>query len=342
LSLAKPLDPHRLEFSGEPRIVEEGVETNLGWNLGVFSASQNGVLAFAPAAPNSGNQIMWMSAAGKRLEAVGDVGHYQSLRFSPDGQQLAVEHERPSHHLWVYDLKRESRSQFTFGSSADTVPVWSPDGKQILFASDHNGHADLYRKTVGGSEGERLLLESVNNKFPLDWSPDGKALLYAETDQSYKSSLWVLPMSGSEKPHLLLPDEFYAEDGFFSPDGHWIAYTSREQGTNQVFVVPYPGPGAKKQISSTGGSSPVWRKDGRAVFFIDDSNNIQQTEMDIRNSSLMLGSTRTLFHGNMEILPDQGRTYDVASDGRFIGNIRKQENQIQIVVVSNWSTALRK
>ncbi len=339
--MAQPFDLRRLELTGEAVVMEEGVEADPGYWLGVFSASQNGVLAFAPVKPNSGNRLLWLSSSGKQLGVVGEVGRYQSLRLSPDGQQLAVEHAQPHHHLWIYDLKRNSKSQFTFGTSANAATVWSPDGKEIVFASDRNGHVDLYRKSAAGSQAEKVLLESPKNKYPQDWSPDGKFLLYTES-QHNKASLWVLAMQGQEAPHLLLEDPFYTSDGFFSPDGRWIAYTSQEQGSAQIFVTPFPGPGAKRQISSAAEGNPVWRKDGGAVIYVDDSGNLLETTVSVRKSELSVGDTRLLFWGNPEVAPDQGRMFDIAPDGRFLINVRSQENQTRIVVISNWSEKLKK
>jgi Tol biopolymer transport system component len=338
--MAQPFDLRRLTLAGEPAAVEEGVESELGWGLGVFSTSQNGVLAHAPA--GAGDQLTLFSPSGKQLDTVGDIGRYQSLRLSPDGLFLAVEHERPSHHLWIYDLKNNLKSQFTFGSSANAVPVWSPDGKEIVFASDRKGHTDLYRKSVSSPGGERVLLESTNNKFPLSWSPDGKFLLYSESDQFYRATLWLLPLDGSGAPRVLLTDDFYSTDGYFSPDGHWIAYTSREQGTNQIFVAAFPGPGIKRQVSFTGGANPVWRSDGKALFYSDDNAVLREAVVSWRNADLSIGSATALFLPNSETVSGQGRTYDVAPDGRFIVNARGHENETQIVVVSDWAAKLKK
>src|SRR5216684_1687236 len=284
--MAQPFDLRRLALVGEAVATEEGVEGDPGWWSGVFSTSQNGVLAFAPANPNSGNQLLWLSSAGKQLGLAGDQGRYLSLRLSPDAKQLVVEHLQPSHNLWIYDLKRDSRSQFTFGPKASGVPVWSPDGREIVYASDRIGHADLYRKPVSGPEGEQLLLESAHNKFPQDWSPDGKFLLYSESDQYNQPSLWALPTDGKGVPRLLLKSPFYFQDGFFSPDGLWIAYSSREQGSNQIFVISFSGLSAKKQISSAGGLTPAWRKDGRTLIYADDNGNLVEVEVRIRHSEL--------------------------------------------------------
>jgi eukaryotic-like serine/threonine-protein kinase len=339
--MAQPFDLRRLALVGEAVATEEGVEGDPGWWSGVFSASQNGVLAFAPANPNSGNQLLLLSSAGKQLGVAGDKGRYLSLRLSPDARQLAVEHVQPSHNLWIYDLKRNSRSQFTFGPDASGVPVWSPDGSEIVYASNRIGPADLYRKPVAGPEGSRVMLQSAHNKFPQDWSPDGKFLLYAESDQNNQPSLWALPTDGKEVPRLLLKSPFYFQDGFFSPDGLWIAYSSREQGSNQIFVISFPGLSAKRQISSAGGLTPAWRKDGRTLIYADDNGNLVEVEVRIRNSELTVENTRTV-PGNLEALSGEGRPFDVAPDGHFLINTRRQENQTQIVVVSNWNAGLKK
>jgi Tol biopolymer transport system component len=199
----------------------------------------------------------------------------------------------------------------------------------------------LYRKAVSGPEGEHLLLESAHNKFPQDWSPDGKFLLYSESDQYNRPSLWALPTDGKGVPRLLLKSPFYFQDGFFSPDGLWIAYSSREQGSNQIFVISFSGLSAKKQISSAGGLTPAWRKDGRTLIYADDNGNLVEVEVRIRRSELTVGTTRAL-PANLEALSGEGRPFDVAPDGRFLINTRRQENQTQIVVVSNWDAGLKK
>ena len=340
--MAQPFDLNRLQLTGEASIVQEGVEEESGFWLGVFSASQNGVLGFTPANSNSGNSLTWFSKEGKQLGTVGDLGRYATLSLSPDGKQAVVEHARPHHELWIYDTERNSRSQFTFGDSASATPVWSPDGKEIAFASDRNGHADLYIKSVVGSAIERVLLQSPMAKYPVDWTPDGKFLLYQQSNGD-KSSLWVVGTSGQDAPRLLAERPFYTADGSISPDGRWIAYTSQEQGANQVFVMPFAGPGAKRQISSKGGSrNPMWRKDGGAVIYTNDDGNVVETAVSARDSELSIRATQILFRGNPEMVPQAGQTFAIAPDGRFLIDTRRQENQTQIVVISNWDTGLKK
>jgi eukaryotic-like serine/threonine-protein kinase len=339
--MAQPFDLSRLQLSGEASIVQEGVEEEPGFWLAAFSASQNGVLGFTPAS-NSGNRLTWFSKEGRQLGTVGDPGRYSTLSLSPDGKQAVVEHALPHHELWIYDTERNSRSQFTFGDSASATPLWSPDGKEIAFASDRHGNVDLYIKSVVGSASERLLLQSPMAKYPVSWTPDGKFLLYQQSNVD-KSSLWVVGTSGQDAPRILAERPFYTSDGSISPDGHWIAYTSQEQGANQIFVMPFAGPGAKRQISSKGGSrNPQWRKDGAAVIYSNDDGDVVETAVTGRGSDLSVGDTRILFRGNPEMVPQAGQTFAIAPDGRFLIDTRRQENQTQIVVVSNWDSGMKK
>lgn len=343
--MAQPFDLRRRELTGETSPAAENVETDAGWWLSIFTASQNGALAFSPINPNSGNKLLWFDRSGKQTGSVADVGKYQVLRLSPDGQQLAVEIAQPNSDLWVYDLRQATRSQLTFGSSGNTLPVWSPDGTQIAFSSDRrNGIVDIYKKSSSGSQDEQVMLQSPANKFVLDWSPDGRSLLYLESNGQYDASLRVLPLGGQGEPQTLLKPPFYDADGRFSPDGRWIAYTSRQQGPEFVFVIPFPGPGAAKQISSTSGTlSPVWRKDGKAISYIDDNGNLIETEVTTTGGTLTVGKTHQLFKTKNNTFPYQGYPYDISRDGqRFLINTRGDENRSEITVVTNWMAGLKK
>jgi Tol biopolymer transport system component len=338
--MAQPFDLSRMQLTGEASVVQEGVEEDSGFWLGVFSVSQTGVLAYTPTNPNSGNRLTWFDRGGKQLGVVGNLGRYSSLSLSPDGRQVVVEHAQPHHELWIYDVERNTRSQFTFGESANAAPVWSPDGKSIAFASDRNGHVDLYIRSVLGSDSEKLLLQSPTNKYPTDWTADGKFLLYQEFSggEGNLGRLCLVAASGQESPRVLAQAPFYTSDGSFSPDGRWIAYTSQEQGANQVFVMPSSGTGPKRQVSSMGGSrGAIWRKDGKAVIYSTDDGSLLEAEVSVRNSELSVGASRILFRGSPELVPQAGRTFAIAPDGRFMVDVRSQENNAQIVVISNWN-----
>ena len=151
-------------------------------------------------------------------------------------------------------MARGIPTRFTFDAAAELAAIWSPDGKTIVFDSDRNGHAGLYRKAANGLAGEELLISDDNPKTPMSWSPDGKFVIYG----SRGGKAWVLPLIPEKpgaplKPFLLNPTATISERAQFSPDGRWVAYQSNESGRYEIYVVPFPAPGAKKQVSLAGG-----------------------------------------------------------------------------------------
>jgi Tol biopolymer transport system component len=173
--------------------------------------------------------------------------------------------------VWLMDLVRSTASRFTFGADLQLWPVWSPDGTRIVYSSLIGPVYDLYWKETSGVGAEEPLFKSVENKHASDWSRDRRFILYQQNNPRTKWDLWVLPLFGDRKPFPILQTEFEEGEGRFSPDGRWIAYTSNESGRFEVYVRSFSGsPGVvagKWQVSSSGGSGPRWRRDGRELFF---------------------------------------------------------------------------
>jgi Tol biopolymer transport system component len=341
--MAQPLDLRRLQLTGEAQPVAENVETDSPWWHSVFTVSQNGILAFAPVSPNAKNQLLWFDRTGKPLGSVAGPEDYRTVRLSPDGQQLAVEISQPASDLWVFDLKQNTKSQLTFGSFTNTLPAWSPDGKLLAFSSNRqNGTVDIFKKPSASSQSEELLLQSPMDKFVMDWSPDGQYLLYLQSEGltaegKNTEGLLALPLNGKAKPLVVLKSPAYDSDGRFSPDGRWFVYSSRLAGPQQVFVIPFPGPGNPKQISPSFGISPLWRHDGKAIFYLDDNNNLMETDVDAKGNDLAIGKTHLLFKTKAESFDFQGYPYDVSRDGqKFLINTRAEENNEEITVIANW------
>src|SRR5207247_546894 len=228
---------------------------------GVFSVSENGVLAYQTGAVVEGSQLTWFDRGGNSLGVRGDLADYRNLHLSPDGKMAAVSIADPqtgNMDIWLYEIARGLRTRFTSDPAQERVAMWSPDGSRIVFNSDRKGHFDLYQKASSGTGSEELLLESNLEKFPSSFSPDGRFLIYEFGASETKSHLWVLPLPLSEdhKPFSFSQTEFSEGGGQFSPDGQWIAYTSNESQRREIYVAPFPGPGAKRQISTSGGSQP--------------------------------------------------------------------------------------
>jgi Tol biopolymer transport system component len=267
------------------------------------------------------------------------------LSLSPDGKSLAMSVSSATSQnsdIWILEVPRGLRTRFTFTQGRETRPVWSPDGGVVAFSSSRAGHADLYRKSVDGAVGsEELLYTDNRDKEPLSYSPDGKYLLYSATDPKTTSDLWVLPLTGDRKPFAFAQTEFVESQGAFSPDGRWIAYVSDESGTAEVYAAPFPGPGGKRLISTKQagvgqGGVPVWRPDGKEIFYIAPDRTLMAVAVTARGTTLDAGLARKLFG---PIPPVGGRNYAVSPDGkRFLTyTVPGARSNAPITLIQNWN-----
>ncbi|MGH9686420.1 MAG: protein kinase domain-containing protein [Candidatus Acidiferrales bacterium] len=237
--MAAPFDPRRLQLTGEPIPIAEGVTS--------FSASPTGVLVYIGGSPtvngpsrgNIQGRLTWFDREGKILGAIGDPGLYRTVAISPDGRRVAFERadsqNTVNRNIWLYDLARGVTTRFTFDSGWDGNPVWSPDGSHIAFGGERTGIFDLYQKTSNLAGNEELLFKSKNHKLPSSWSPDGRFLLfYNPVGTTHIGVLDLTHSKGGRNPYPLEQSDFDQAVGRFSPDGHWIAYQSNESGKDQI------------------------------------------------------------------------------------------------------------
>jgi Tol biopolymer transport system component len=246
----------------------------------------------------------------------------------------------PYYELALVDQSRGTTTQLTFGAASGNFPVWSPDGATLAFGSNRAGHYDIYRKPALTSGGEELLLASDHNKFVMDWSRDGRWLLYGDTDPATsKEALWTLPMAGERRAVLYLPSTADRRDGRFSPDGRFVAYSSDESSSAQVFVETFPAGGGKWQISTSGGTRPRWRADGRELFYLGPHAELLAVPIT-PTPQLTPGTPVKLFDSWARgVLAG----YDVSRDGqRFVMNAPGEDFvQTPATVILNWPTLLK-
>ncbi len=343
--MVQPFDAKRLQLTGDAFPIAEQIQFDPPISRGVFSVSENGILAYQTGSAQTGSQLLWFDRSGKQIGALGDASALQfSPRISPDRQRVAVELFEPHSRnldVWVYDVARGMRTRFTFDPAFDRRPVWSPDGSRIIFASNRKGHQDLYQKASSGAANEELLFESNLDKSPTSWSSDGRFLVYHSTgDPNTKLDLWVLPLVGDRKPIPFLRTPFEEWDGQFSPDGRWIAYASNESGRDEIYAAPFPGPGGKFQLSTSGGTLPRWRRDGKELFYLSLDNKLMAAEVKEKGSTLEVGAVRALF----ETRPQRpGFVYDVSPDGQrfLIATTFSEKNSLPVALVVNWTAGLR-
>jgi Tol biopolymer transport system component len=311
-----------------------------------YSAAMSGrVLVYQRGSPSLGTDLRWFSRSGQPLATVGTSEHYWSLRMSPEGRSVAVETQDQrswENRIWIYDLARNVPRRITFSQTEDVSPVWSPDGQFIAFASRNQGqHYSMYLKPSSGGGQEQLLLQMEGDIIPQDWSRDGRRLLFTAVNPTVKQggSLWVLPMQGERKPFLLFQSPNDDDYPRFSPNALWVAYRSNESGRKEIYVIPSQGSGGKWQVSSGGGDWPVWRPDGKELFYISPASEVMSAAVREATSTFQFDSPRPLFQ--TRVLGGLGERYNVTADGqRFLILLPKEESPSPLTLILNWATNL--
>jgi Tol biopolymer transport system component len=360
--MAQPFDTKRFATAGEAVPVAERVQTVLdSGRVGVFSVSETGLLAYREGAGNRGGILTWVDRSGKRGATVGEAARQTSLEFSPDRTRVAVVvQDQAAEDVWIYDVSRGLRTRFTFDAARDIFPVWSPDGRSIVFSSNRRGRFfDLYRKAVDSVGAEELLYADDTNKRATSWSADGKLLLYDAIGPGSQTGqdIWVLPLppdrtGAAVKPSLVLQTTSNERDARFSPDGRWILYSSNESQDLEVFVTPFPptasGPGGKRQVS-TGGTGPYgarWRQDGREIFYVTPDRKLMATEVAIKGGTLELGTARSLL--GLGYQSETGflgfLSFNVSADGQrfLLSSAPEQQSAEPLTLILNWASGLNK
>jgi serine/threonine-protein kinase len=265
---AAPFDLDRLEVTGQPVPVLEGVTTNSNVGGAQFDVSVSSTLVYVPGQSISGGYpIHWMDQAGKTTPLRATPANWLNPHFAPDGRRLALEVVSGQADVWIYEWARDTLTRLTLDPASDQKPVWAPDGRRIAFASARadQSTSDLYWQQVDGTTEAQRLTESMNPQLPGSWHTNGKLLAFEEQISPTNYDLMILTMEGDDvlgwkpgKPTVFLNTPFIEREPMFSPDGRWLAYVSNETGRNEVFVRPFPGPGGKWQISTGGGNYPTW------------------------------------------------------------------------------------
>ena len=350
--MAQAFDVNRRELRGEATPLVEKTQIVSGavtGAAGAFTVSETGVLAYQTGQDMVRSELVWFDRSGKQIAVLGDRADYADVSLSPDNARAAVsplDPERGTRDLWLYDVARGLRERFTSDPGEEFAPLWSPDGSHLVFSARRKASVDLYQKASNGQGPEDALLEAGLGKFQASWSPDGRYLLYVAGGGAIsRSDLWVLPLFGERKAIPFLETTFIETHGQFSPDGHWIAYTSNDSGRFEVYVTPFPEPGAKTRVSTTGGSWPRWRRDGKEIVYLASDNTLTAATVMGKASGFDVGAVRPLFamhprpQARLDAFP-----YDISSDGqRFLVNSLVEETtSTAVTLVVNWAAGLKK
>jgi Tol biopolymer transport system component len=342
---AQRVDPRRFEAIGDPVLVAPRVQMSPTTPGLTYFSSTTGAVAYRADAGE--RQLLWFNRSGHEIATLGepDMTEPGAFRLSPDGGTLAIRRTVSGNtDIWVMDAARGVPQRVTSHSAVEWVADFSQDGNRIVFGSDRAaGISDLYEKPIDGVGTETLLLESSEQKAPVDWSADGRYILY--TSQSPKSGidLWVLPLFGDRKPWAVVQTPFADGHAFsgaeFSSDGRWLAYQSNETGQNEIYVQPFPGPATKVRISSRGGTNPRWRQDGRELFYTAFDRRVMAVRLSFNDYKLRHEEPVALFV--IPPPPEPIPTYAVSPDGeRFLVNTLVGDNST-ITIILNWKAPER-
>ena len=287
------------------------------------------------------------------LERVWQPADQTGLELSPDGKRVALsvyDASRHSRDIWIHDFARNQRTRLSSAVGDGWSSTWSPAGDRIVFSARRTGLLDLYQMpTNGGGSEQELGKEVGNNRYARSWSAD--FLLY-ETGRSRSATgndIWVLPMSGDLTPRPFLRTAANEQHARFSPDGRWVAFTSDESGREEVFVVPFPGPGGRIPISNQGGIDPRWRRDGTEIFYVGPRLTLMAAAVNGQSPEFEVRAVSPLFEELFRTENYQGygpgSGYDVAPDGqRFLINLvtgTEPPVQTPLTIVTNWTSFLR-
>ena len=347
--VAQPFDTDRLQTTGEAMPLADGVPAfTRPSRAAAFTVSAGGMLVYQSSTMGAHSRLVWKDRQGKDLANMAELtSRIYGIRLSPDMKRLVANNgERAgTTALWIYDSARGLRTRFTSDRESYSGAVWSPDGNSLFYCATHLGSPALFRKSSGGTATEELLVNDAVE--PTSISPDGRRLLCTRSGGKTGDDLWIVPLppeaGDKPAPKVFLETPYEEMQGQFSPDGRWIAYASNESGQLEIYAVPFPGPGGKRRISSGGGILPLWRGDGRELFYVTNEGRLMAVEVIARNGTLETGHVQNLFSGLITNL-DRNMTYGISADGQKVLVVVDEgaRSSFPLTLLENWPLALKR
>jgi serine/threonine protein kinase len=330
-----PFDMDRLEVTGPPTQLFDGGWLNPFSGDATYSVSNSGVFAYVPLGSSSFdiNTVTWMDRRGNMSTLLGNPRPYFSGTISPDGQKIALGINAANDDIWVYHLTRGTTTRLTFGGGNHGFPIWTPDGKHVIYSAEKGKSPNLYRKTWDGSGNEERLTQSDQAQQPVAVSPDGKHLSFVQN-----GDIWILPLNGEGKPFPFIQSPADEPFAAFSSDGRWVAYTSNESGKYEVFVTSFPKREGKWQVSSRGGFLVGWSRSGRELFYVSGAS-LMAVDVSLQ-PSFDFSTPRKL----CDVPSSTSGPRDISSDGQkflLIASPTQQITATRVNVVLEWFEELK-
>jgi serine/threonine protein kinase len=347
---AQPFDADQLKLTGDARSIAERVVLTTEPGSAALSVSQAGHVVYRTGSSGAQHEFVWFDRSGKEIAAIpgSGIGSGFNASLSPDGHQLAIGDNRTgTTDIWLLDIGRGVPSKFTFHQAFDIMPVWSPDSKQIAFASNRRAGTDfdLYMRRIAGGGDDQLLIATENEPdAPNDWSRDSRFILYtggrtAPGVQAGNLAIWALSVD-DRKAVPVVQTGARAWNAQFSPDMRWVAYQSDKSGAIEIYVQPFRREGRDQLVSIGGGVQAQWRDNGEELFYLapDDRLMAVSVRRDPAADELHFGKPVALFTARPTGATRQGhnRQYSVSRDGQRFLIDTLREAALPITVVLNW------
>jgi serine/threonine protein kinase len=349
--LAQSFDARHFQLTGEPVVVAEHVAINANTGAPIFSASQTGNLVYQSSDATGSWDLLWYTRDGKQTGSVTQQDRYYYPALSPDGSRLAASlfnGVQGTSDIWIFDLKRATRTRLTFNPGTQIRAVWSADGKTLFYAANRTGKYQIYSRAADGSGSEQIVVESKDaDSLPESVSSDGRYLIFyaaftAANDDPAGSAIRALSLSGGGAPFTVLQNTFRNVGPAISPNGKWILYQSDESSRYEIYITPFPGGGAKWQVSTNGGVDAQWRGDSKELYFLDPSDNLMAVDVETSGGAPRLGTPHALFQA-LGVQRQVG-SYVASSDGKkfLINSGNAKEGTEPLTLVLNWPALVKR
>jgi eukaryotic-like serine/threonine-protein kinase len=340
--LAQRLDVAEGRLTGEVTVLADGLTAPGRFFDGRFSASPALLVYVKSTNPPPSLELRVFDRSGNALGVIGDPAAYTGPSLSPDGTRLAVarsEPTSPARDVWVFDLVRHTRTRLTLDPGDDLSPQWSSDGRWLMFSSDRRGERDIYKHLASGEGSDEPVLESTTTKSVNAWSRDGRFVVYdtGSSRTAADADLYVVNLTGDRPVRVLASGPGFQQQADISPDGRLVAYSSSESGRYEVIVETLPDEGGRWQISTDGGTTPLWRGDGRELFYVS-RESVMAVDVHANQAGFEWSAPRVLFKiPNLRTMP-HGLT--VSADGqRFVATVALAPAEPQrLTTLLNWTS----
>jgi eukaryotic-like serine/threonine-protein kinase len=329
---AQGFDLKSFRLSGEPVRIVDNVTSNATSGRSAFTV-QESVLLFREGQSYGGSQVAWYDRGGNRLGAVGKPADYAAIRLAPDDKRAVVILNAGLADEWMLDLGTGGLTRVTTSGNVEPVPApgpWSPDAERLIVNSAGGAGAAEFTIASGKTVAVSGDLRAE------DWSPDGKLLLCNDTNSR---RLFTLAPESGARPHEIGATPYVRHSFHFSPDAQSVAYTSEESGRREVFVAAFPSFGEKRQVSLEGGSMPLWRKDGKELFFLESASTVMAASVEA-GPKLQTGAPKALF--KLPSVNPNLQTYAVSGDGQRFLVVEHPRDNVRTMVMVNWAEGLKR